>query len=66
MLAGSAISGASAMSTQKREPGKNYIGLIIDDDEQRAVEPTAPSDRRMQNYFLGLVAAVFNRRSDAR
>jgi len=54
------------MSTQKREPGKNYIGLIIDDEEQRATEPTAPSDRRMQNYFLGLVAAVFNRRSDAR
>jgi hypothetical protein len=54
------------MSTQKRESAKNYIGLITDDDEQRAVEPTAPSDRRMQDYFLGLVAAVFNRRSDAR
>jgi len=46
------------MSTQKREPGKNYIGLMIDDEEQRATEPTAPSDRRMQDYFLGLVAAV--------
>jgi len=66
MLAGSATSGASALSTQKREPGKNYIGLMIDDEEQRATEPTVPSDRRMQDYFLGLVAAVFNRRSDAR
>jgi hypothetical protein len=54
------------MSTQKREPGKNYIGLMDDDEDQRAVEPAAPSGRRMQNYFLGLVAAVFNRRSDAR
>jgi hypothetical protein len=36
----------------------------MDDDEQRAVEPAAPSDR--QNYFLGLVATVFNRRSDPR
>lgn len=54
------------MSAQKREPGKNYIGLMDDDEDQRAVEPAAPSGRRMQNYFLGLVAAVFNRRSDAR
>jgi hypothetical protein len=58
MLAGSAPPGASAMSTQKREPGKNYIGLMIDDEEQRATEPTGPSDRHMQDYFLGLVAAV--------
>jgi hypothetical protein len=54
------------MSTQKREPGKNYIGLMVDDDEPRAVEPAAPSDRGMQHYLLGLVAAVFNRRSGAR
>jgi hypothetical protein len=60
------ITGVSAMSTQKREPGKNYIGLMVDDDEPRAVEPTAPSDRGMQRYLLGLVAAVFNRRNGAR
>jgi hypothetical protein len=53
------------MSTQKREPGKNYIGLIDDGEEQRAVESAAPSGRRMQDYFLGLMAAVFHRRSDA-
>ena len=53
------------MSTQKREPGKNYIGLMVD-DEPRAVEPAAPSDRGMQHYLLGLMAAVFNRRSGAR
>jgi hypothetical protein len=66
MVAGSASTGVSAMSTQKRKPGRNYIGLVTDDDEERrAVEPTAPSDRRLQDYFLGLMAAVFNRRSDA-
>jgi hypothetical protein len=54
------------MSTQKREPGKNYIGLMVDDDEPRAAEPTVPPGRGMQRYLLGLVAAVFNRRSDAR
>jgi hypothetical protein len=59
------ITGVSAMSTQKREPGKNYIGLMVD-DEPRAVEPAAPSDRGMQHYLLGLMAAVFNRRSGAR
>jgi hypothetical protein len=55
------------MLAQKREPGKNYIGLMVDDDdEQRAVEPTVPFDRRMQDYFRGLMATVLNRRSDAR
>ena len=55
------------MSTQKREPGKNYIGLLIDRDEaQRAVELTAPTGLSVREYFLGLVAAIFDRRSDAR
>ncbi len=54
------------MSTQKREPGKNYIDLMDDGEEQRAIKSAAPSNRRMQDYFLGLMAAVFNRRSDPR
>ncbi len=55
------------MSTQKREPGKNYIGLLIDHDaEQRAIEPAALAGIRMRDYFLGLMAAIFDRRSDAR
>jgi hypothetical protein len=54
------------MSTQKREPGKNYIGLMTDRDrEQRAVEPVALSGRRLREYFLGLVATMFAHRSDA-
>jgi len=55
------------MSTQKREPGKNYIGLLFDRDEaQRAVEPTALAGLRMRDYFASLVAAMFGHHSDAR
>jgi hypothetical protein len=56
------------MSTQKRETGKNYIGLLSDElEEQRAVEVRSATDRRMKEYFVGLMAAMFNRRrSEAR
>ena len=51
------------MPTQKRETGKNYIGLLSDEiDEQRAVTAPSATDRRIKEYFLGLVAAMFNRR----
>ncbi len=54
------------MSAQKRAPGKNYIGLMIDrDKEPRTVEPVAPSGRRLRDYFLGLVATMFAHCSDA-
>ena len=56
------------MPTQKRETGKNYIGLLSDEiDEQRAVEAQSATDRRMREYFVGLMVAMFNRRrSEAR
>ena len=51
------------MPTQKRESGKNYIGLLSDEsEEQRAVEVQSAADRRMKEYFRGLVAVMFNRR----
>jgi len=51
------------MSTQKRETGKNYIGLLSDElEEQRAVEVQSATDRRMKEYFVGLMAVMFNRR----
>ena len=54
------------MSTQKRELGKNYIGLLIDRNEvQRAIELTAPTGLSVREYFRGLMAAIFDRRSDA-
>jgi hypothetical protein len=56
------------MPTQKRETGKNYIGLLSDEiEKQRAVEVPSAPDRRMEEYFRGLMAAMFNRRrSEAR
>lgn len=56
------------MPTQKRETGKNYIGLLSDEiEEQCAAEVRSASDRRMTEYFRGLMAAMFNRRrSEAR
>ena len=56
------------MPTQKRETGKNYIGLLSDEiEEQRAIEVQSATDRRVKEYFVGLVAAMFNRRrSEAR
>ena len=56
------------MPTQKRETGKNYIGLLSDEiEEQCAAEMQSAGDRRMREYFVGLVAAMFNRRrSEAR
>jgi hypothetical protein len=55
------------MPAQKREPRKNYIGVLSDEiEQQRAAEAPATADRRMKDYVLGLMAAVFNRRDQAR
>ena len=53
---------------EKRETGKNYIGLLSDEiEEQRTIEVQSATDRRVKEYFVGLVAAMFNRRrSEAR
>ena len=51
------------MPTQKRETGKNYIGILSDEiEEQCAAEVRSASDRRMSTYFAGLMAAMFKRR----
>lgn len=51
------------MPTQKRETGKNYISLLSNElEEQRAVKAPSAADRRIKAYFLGLLAAMFNRR----
>ena len=51
------------MPTQKRETGKNYIGILSDEiEEQCAAEVRSASDRRMSKYFAGLMAAMFKRR----
>jgi hypothetical protein len=54
------------MPTQKRETGKNYIGLLSDEiEEPRAAEVQPAIDRRTRTYLLGLMAAMLNRRSKA-
>jgi hypothetical protein len=56
------------MPTQKHETGKNYIGLLNEEtEEQRAVEVPSATDRRVKEYFRGLMALMLNRRrSEAR
>lgn len=53
------------MAAQKREAGKNYIGLLSDEFEAPAASPTA-ADRPIRNYVLGLMTSLFRRRGHAR
>jgi hypothetical protein len=55
------------MPTQKRETGKNYIGLLREEvEESRAAEAQYAAERRAKAYVLGLMAAMFSRRNEAR
>ena len=55
------------MPTQKRETGKNYIGLLSEEiEEPRAAEAQYAAERRVRAYVLGLMAAMFSRRNEAR
>ena len=51
------------MAAQKREAGKSYIGLLNDEiEEPRAADLPSAADRRIKQYVLGLMAAMFTRR----
>jgi hypothetical protein len=54
------------MAAQKREPGKNYIGLLSDDFESPYAVALPAAERPIRNYVLGLMANLLNRRGDAR
>jgi hypothetical protein len=55
------------MPTQKRETAKNYIGLLREEvEEPRAAETQYATERRVKAYVLGLMAAMFSRRTEAR
>ena len=55
------------MPAQQRKSGTNYIAILSDmAEEQRAIEAPRKSNRRLKDYFLGLVAAVLNRHRRAR
>jgi hypothetical protein len=55
------------MQGQERGARKNYIAILNDvTDEQRPVESPAKSDRRLRDYFLGLMTAMLRRQGGAR
>jgi hypothetical protein len=54
------------MTAQKREEGKNYIGLLHEEAEQRRLaEIMASAKYPILDHILGLVAAMFSRRGEA-
>lgn len=56
------------MPQETRETRRNYIGVLYEEtDEPRMVgELRTANDRQMRRYLQRLVAAVFNRRVEAR
>jgi hypothetical protein len=55
------------MTAQKRETGRNYIGLLHEEtEEQRAADILATAKHRVMDHMFGLMAAMFRRRGEAR
>ena len=55
------------MTAQKRETGRNYIGLLHEEaEEPRVAEISAAAKHRIMDHIFGLMAAVFGRRGEAR
>ncbi|WP_161853071.1 hypothetical protein [Bradyrhizobium sp. CCBAU 051011] len=55
------------MAAQKRETGKNYIGLLHEEtEEQRVAELSPTATYPILEQILSLVAAMFNRCGEAR
>jgi hypothetical protein len=55
------------MTAQKREAGRNYIGLLHEETgEQRVAEISAVAKHRIMDHIIGLMAAMLSRRSEAR
>jgi len=55
------------MGAQKRETGRNYIGLLHEEtDEQRIADMSAAAKYPVVDHILDLVVALFRRRSVTR
>jgi hypothetical protein len=55
------------MTAQKRETGRNYIGLLHEEtEEQRVADTLASAKHRVMDHMFRLMAAIFSRRGDAR
>ena len=50
------------MTAQKRETGRNYIGLLHEEtEEQRVADTLASAKHRVMDRIFGLMAAMFSR-----
>ena len=55
------------MTAQKREAGRNYIGLLHEETEvPRVADLSVAARHRIMDHIFGLMAAMFGRRSEAR
>jgi len=54
------------MAAQKREAGKNYIGLLSDEFEAPYAAVLPAADRPIRNYVLALMVNLLSRRGNAR
>jgi hypothetical protein len=54
------------MIAQKREPGRNYIGLLHEETGEPRVTDISAAKHRLTDHIGGLMAAMFSRRSEAR
>jgi len=54
------------MTAQKRETGRNYIGLLhVEAKKQRIADLSATAKPRIMDHIIGLMAAMFSRRGGA-
>ena len=54
------------MTAQKRETGRNYIGLLHEETgEQRVADISAAAKHRIVDHIVGPMAAMVKRRSEA-
>ena len=67
IVAESASCGVRHMTAQKRETGRNYIGLLHEEtEEQRVADILAATKHRIMDHIFGLMPAMFSRRGEAR
>lgn len=67
IVARSTSCGVRHMTAQKRETGRNYFGFLHEEaEEQHVADLSAAAKHRITDHILGLMAAMFGRRSEAR
>jgi len=66
IVARSESCGVRHLTAQKRETGRNYIGLLHEEtEEQHIADISAAAKHRIMDHIIGLMAAMFSRRSEA-